>query len=291
MIKRTVVNKPASVAMTVTDGDGRSIALDPANLELTVESYDGRSIETSVLDVGQVSEGIVAFGIPASELPGLDLLTATLTESGSGVVEVATIEVVGAHYFTIDDVRYADSTMRENVSRFSDDEIIRVRPEVEQECERICGRAFVPRLSRQLFTGGRTTFVELQGWPIRRIHYAEIDGAALDSSELESLTEWLGKKYEVNGDYFKALLSGSQLDVVYEHGISEPPADLKRAAIAHLKHMMTKDSSTHDERYTSISNPDGTFGIATPGRAGFEVGLPYVDAVYGRYRRFDPTFA
>ena len=73
--------------------------------------------------------------------------------------------------------------------------------------------------------------------------------------------------------------------VEYEHGFDRPPADLVTAAIQHLRHQLnTFVSSSLIDRATQVQTIEGqNMQLATPGRFGFDTGIPGVDAVYQRY--------
>jgi hypothetical protein len=82
----------------------------------------------------------------------------------------------------------------------------------------------------------------------------------------------------------KPLAAGAVISVAYEYGISPPPADVKRAALLRVRDLLVSiNSGIPDRAVTFQVNDMGTYQLATAGRAGFETGIPEVDAILSRY--------
>jgi hypothetical protein len=78
--------------------------------------------------------------------------------------------------------------------------------------------------------------------------------------------------------YYSAGWTAGRRNVIvgYEHGLDRPPERIKRGALLLLKRWLVEGPV--DDRTTSMSNDDGTFSLATPGRGGSIFGLPELDA-------------
>ncbi|WP_162625006.1 hypothetical protein [Streptomyces cadmiisoli] len=73
--------------------------------------------------------------------------------------------------------------------------------------------------------------------------------------------------------------------ITVTYGISPPPADVKRAALLRVRDLLVSVNSGIPDRAVSFQvNDMGTYQLATAGRAGFETGLPEVDAILERYK-------
>ena len=69
-----------------------------------------------------------------------------------------------------------------------------------------------------------------------------------------------------------------------EHGLDEPPAQLRRAAFTRLRHRLNMATSSVPERATNFTAVEGgTYQLSMPGV--YATGIPDVDAVYSRYSR------
>ncbi|MGR6999940.1 hypothetical protein ACU686_20660 [Yinghuangia aomiensis] len=71
------------------------------------------------------------------------------------------------------------------------------------------------------------------------------------------------------------------MTVDYTYGFPELPADARRAALLRIRDVLLSRDNAIPDRATSFQITDGgSYTLATAGRAGYETGLPEVDAVY-----------
>jgi hypothetical protein len=86
------------------------------------------------------------------------------------------------------------------------------------------------------------------------------------------------------GVYYSAGWTVGRRNVIvgYEHGLDRPPERIRRGGLLLLKRWLVEGPV--DDRTTSMSNDDGTFSLATPGRGGSIFGLPELDAAIRRRR-------
>lgn len=194
-----------------------------------------------------------------------------------GVVFMAdTVEVVGGHLFTVADVRAGDKEYRD-AARFPASLIRSAREYVTDEFEQITGRSFVRRVSEawELSDGSGFMLTGLR------------DGCTLKSVAVDGVAA-LVTDYTIDDNGIvegPALdLTGRMVVVTVEYGSESVPEDVRRVAGIRARSVLSQASSGVPDRATSIVSPDGgQINLATPGRAGYETGIPEVDAVLSRY--------
>lgn len=271
--------------------DGEASA--PAGaVTVTVTRADGTVVATAQATAGTGS-GPRTYTLTAANNTALDFLTAVWTDAGDGSTHTTYIEVVGAFYFTVAEARLSDAVLADT-SKYPTATIAAARREVEEEFERICDLAFVPRYRRQTFSGIGSTSLLLDRPHARTIrsvwNYSDHDSyTAFTADELASLVldEWglITSRTSV------AFPSGNRnLVVAYEHGMSRPPAEVKRAALQRLRYCLNKARGGIPDRATSFSVTEGgTYQLDTAGPD--KTGMPDVDAVLARYSLKVPGLA
>lgn len=284
---RVLVGTPATIDVMFVDYNG--VPTDVAGPVLvSVTRWDGTVVSTGTATLDETTTGRYTHELDPAAVAQLDWLTATWTAPDR--VATSNVEVAGGYLFSSYDARIADRSIRENVERYSDDDIVRCRLVVETECEKICRQAFVPRFGViSVQRSRRSGDLTIPRQCVRSIRSVSVDGVNFTPDELTALTFTLD-----NGEL---TLHGSRLRtgryiVAFEHGWDAPPPDLKRANLIHLLDVLNRDRRGISDRAVSMSSPDGTSTtLAVAGRAGYETGIPDVDAVYARYRPLIPAVA
>jgi hypothetical protein len=214
-----------------------------------------------------------SYTIPSTSNTLLDTYVETWTATTAGVAQTFTdyIEVAGDVLFTLAEasaIRLGTSTDTLG-ARYTTTQITDMRTSVEQAIEDEYGCALVPRYARETVNGSTDVNLRLR-WPeIRAVRSATIGGVStLASVEVDSLF----------GVYNSAGWTVGRKNVIvgYEHGLDRPPERIKRGGLLLLKRWLVEGPV--DDRTTSMSNDDGTFSLATPGRGGSIFGLPELDA-------------
>lgn len=198
-------------------------------------------------------------------------------QAGNVATDRDYFEVVGDFLFTLPEARGSDMDLADTV-RFPTAELKHYREVVEDEFEQITGRSFVPRTARveveadgsaSLFLGffdvaalkavsGPLGAVDVSGWTVDRAGF-------------------LRAPYE--------LRDGDRYTVTFSYGFAQAPEDVKRAGLLRLRSLLTAERSGIPDRATSfVAAEGGNFTLATPGRGGYETGIPEVDATLNRYR-------
>ncbi len=220
----------------------------------------------------------------------LDLLTVAWT--AGEVTHRELVEVVGGFYFSAAQARGSDPSLQ-STTAYPNAAILERRTAVEWQCELICRVAWVPRFRRAVLDGSGRPALVLPEHEIRTVRSISVDGVSIDPAAV-----LVGAGL---GDPAAGLLTRTgggvwppgrgNVTVDFEHGTDRPPADLRDAALVHLRHMLNRPTAGLPDRATQFQAVDGgTVLLATPGRYGYDTGIPEVDAVYQRYARDDPGF-
>ncbi|WP_043466523.1 hypothetical protein [Kitasatospora sp. MBT66] len=128
-------------------------------------------------------------------------------------------------------------------TRFPAALVAAVRDAVEEEFEKITDRSFVIRSRRGFF---------------------------IDAYREENDT--------------RRILDNPDGSVTIEYGLYPAPPDVRRAALIRIRDVLLSDNSAIPDRAVSFQVSEmGTYQLATAGRAGFETGIPDVDATLARY--------
>ncbi len=252
---------------------------------MAITDANGASVTSgnAVADV----EGRYTFALGGQ--PDTTLLTVawSATIAGASVVESDLVEIVSGFFFTLREGRNSDSTLADT-GKYPTADLIARRLEVEQECEEICDRAFVPRYKRLVLDGPGTPELILAGVndirSIRAVKVAPRSGEAfiaLLPTELSRLAITPDQVLlRTDGNIWAE--ARSNVVVELEYGLDRPPEDLKRASMVRLRSRLNQPRSGVPERALSYTTSDGTtYRLTTPDA--YTTGLPDVDAVYGRY--------
>jgi hypothetical protein len=286
--QRIVRATAATLQVTLTDQDGEPEDAAGA-VTVAVATADG----AEVLAAGTATSagaGVYTVTLTAAQTVDLNLLTATWS-TGGNVVASTLHEIVGGVYFSVAQARAADAAI--TASAYDNATVQAARAEVEQQCEAICGVAWVPRYQRATLTanGGHLVLPTPMVRRIRTVNDVDTSTGVLTpwaSTDVTPIS--VGR----SGVISSARGFGSGTVVVeWEHGYDRPPADLVKASILHLRHQLnTFVTSSLIDRATQVQTIEGqNMQLATPGRFGFDTGIPVVDAVYQRYSHKIPGVA
>jgi hypothetical protein len=279
-MERVLRNTAATLSVTFYS-DETSVDADGA-VTVTVVADDGTTIASNAATTkGALNSGIYSYTLPAQS--DLNRLTLTWTGLFSTVSQslVTRAEVVGGRIFTYGEARAADTVLA-NTTKYPTAMLERVRTEVEDEFESIAHRAFIPRYGETRLLGNGTDTIRLNHADIRSVRSASIDGTALTAGELADLyVEDHGILVRLDGGKWTA---DKPVVVRYEYGLGYATPDLKAAALMRCRSRITTNNSGIPDRATTFDSAEGgTYQLATPGRAGWETGIPEVDAVVKRY--------
>lgn len=237
----------------------------------------------------------------------LDVLLVTWTATVAGdalVIDSDQIEVCGGYLFSLAEGRAVDTALS-STSKYPTSLLTQKRVETEDECERICGQAFVPRFSREIYDGRGESFLRVR-WPwirtIRSISIRNTPGGAytpLTTPELANVVGGddgvlrldAGVSWPSTGYFWGSVFAMGRRNIIveYEHGLDYPPPDLVRGAKFRFKSLVLQSTSALPDRAERIATvATGVLILANPSED--KTGIPEVDACYGRHSRPVPSF-
>ena len=285
-VQRVLVTTPLAVTHTFTvDGtptdSSTAVTVDVSRLDGTVLFNDQPTTQPG-------PTGQYRYALPGGPSAGtsatwqLDLLAVdwSATVGGAAVVVRDWVEVVGGFLFGLSRLRDVHKTLA-SVTAYPWDRLAVERTKVEQECERICGQAFVPRFVRETLTGNGSPFLRTS-WPkVRRVRAVSVDGVAWSPSDVAALVPHpAGRLVRPGG----ALWPTGYANVVaeYEHGWESAPAEVESAGMLRMRSSLTEPTRAVPDNAVSYTVQDGSV-YRLAGADDERTGVPTVDAVYQRY--------
>ncbi|MGW0690285.1 hypothetical protein [Streptomyces sp. NPDC002738] len=196
----------------------------------------------------------------------------------SGGYERFTFEAVGTLLVSVGDIRAFEEVLSDRV-KFPTLALTRARDVATEEFERITDRSFVVQGRTEMVTASPWGHVPLTSFDVQSVTGVTYSGGTIDPSA-----------YSLDGTGGLSFGSlpvspGTPLAVTYAYGFDRVPDDVRRAALLRVRDLLVSASSGIPDRAVSFQvNDMGTYQLATAGRAGFETGLPDVDAILARYK-------
>lgn len=241
--------------------------------------------------------GTYSFALPSQSLLSLLTVTWSATISGVAVTEQDQAEVVGGFFFSLAEGRGSDASLSDT-SKYPTMDLVDKRTEVEQECEAICDRTFVPRYARVTLDGsGASDLVLTHPGPDRTVaHVRSIRSVTMAPRADETFVAFTVAELaalRVSDDGTLRRLDGTTFTegfanvvVEYEYGLDAPPEDLQQAALRRFRSRLNMNKTGIPDRATSFTLAEGgAFRLSMPGA--WTTGIPDVDAAYARYSRRD----
>jgi hypothetical protein len=255
---------------------------------VTVVVVDANSTAVTSGNATSAGSGKYTFALPGQAQLALLTVTWTATIAGTVVQMSDQVEICGGFFFTLLDGRNSDSSLSD-MTKYPTADLIVARQEVEEECEWICARAFVPRYRRALLDGSGSSQLTLPDSDVRTVRAASVAPragqtfVALTATELAALVvqpDSTLKRVDTN-----IWTEGLQNVIVeYEYGLDAPPTDLLKGAKTRFRTRLNINKSGIPDRASSFTAADGgTYRLTLPDA--FRTGIPDVDAAYARYSR------
>lgn len=278
--QRILQGTAATLDVTLYDQNGTPADAAGA-LTVQVAKADG----TEVLPAGSATTNPAGTGtyqrsLTVAQTATLDTLTATWTDAGDGSTHVTKHEIVGGFLFTVTEARASDAVLADDV-KYPTATILATRRQIEDDFERICDVALVPRYRRERIATNRGQ-VLLPTPLVRSIRsvrsYSDGDTyATLTASDIANLTI-----NDLGLIVSSALPWGQDAVVEWEHGYDRPPGNIKTAALRYLRHRLFEPFTAIPERATSFSiDQGGTYRLDTASR--WKIGIPDIDAELDRW--------
>ena len=269
-VDEVATDAAGTVTVAVTRQDGTAVTTSNA-------THTGTDIYTYVLPSGPNN--------PSSATWQLDTLTVAWTGTIGGAVVTLTdqVEVVGSFIFGLAEARASDTSLT-STSTYPTALLAAKRIEVENECEKICRQAFVPRFYRETLSGRDIDRIGTRYPMLRRLRAVIVSGTAWSAPDVAAVAaSESGMLTRPSGSVWPA--GANNIVVEYEHGWDSPPEDLREAAMIRLRSRLNLTRSGIPDRTQSYTDVNGaTYRIALP--TADATGIPEVDAVYHRYTRY-----
>jgi hypothetical protein len=262
---------PTKIRALIIDAEGEpKTASKSATVTITRDST-GATVVSGASAGETDANGIVTYELAAQT--ELDRLTAKWVCDG---VTVETVEeIVGLRLCSLADVV-------RDLSSEPEVELQRVARNIaERFLEDECGVAFRPRYGHEKLDGSGTAKLLLPSPKVSAVRSVKIEEPeeeveTLTAEELENLR--LG---EAGGVLWRPTSwpeGFHNINIVYEHGFTNPPGAARRAAALLARHIVTKRPSNLDDRATSMSTDEATYTLITAGIRGNLTGIPDVNA-------------
>jgi len=250
---------------------------------VAVADDSGATVVSSATPSGPDVDNTYSALLPAAALASVTTLTATwsATYAGQTITHHDTVDVRGAHYFELGQLRaLADLPQRS----YTTAQLARARAWIVEKIEIACATSFVaaahtddPSRCRIVCHPTRGAAVEVSEPYLRSVRWLRVDGMAVAVADVEVLDGVVAAKVGAANPFVGI---APQVEVGYVAGARLTcPVDLADAAmIAARVHLISKDGASGiPDRATAITNDFGNVSLATPGVRGSIVGIPEVD--------------
>lgn len=290
---RRARNRPTTLELRLYADDGETLrdALGDVLVTVTRDSTGGTVTADAVAE--RPSEGVYQLDLPPADLAELDVLQADWLVTEPGTVGASTYstyhEVVGRHWFDVANLRDLQTLgSPTQQAKYGSDLLQLLRDVACSYVERVCGVAFTPRYGHDRITGRGSPIVTLDHVRVRRVRSLSIApgyGTELDAFDAEQIAG-LGILPGGALERWRPWPERRTIDVVYEHGHDDPPAEAIRAAqlLTRRLAIATAGESQIDDRARSISTDSGTIDLVIASGPGAPTDVPEVNAILERLR-------
>lgn len=270
----------------------RTFYLDEAGTDtqgsvaVAVTRLDGSAVQAGTAS-GPDADHVYTFTFQGSDVLDELVVTWSATVGGDAVIlDQDRIQVAGGFYFGLAEGRAVDDVLK-STQRYPTADLVERRTETEDECELICGQAFVPRFHREVVDGSGRNILRTR-WPwIRAVRSVTIGGVALAGADLAGIGYGdVGTLYR-GGSGWPA--GRRNIVIEYEHGRDWPPTTIVRSAKLRFKSLVLQPKSALPDRAERIAVTEmGVVSLATPDQ--WHTGIPEVDAGYAKFPDPRPGF-
>lgn len=252
--------------------DGKETDAD-ALPTVTVTRANGTAVATAVTATKPTSTtGLYRWTPAAPDVAEVERYKAVWSATVAAVAHTFTTrhEIVGGYYCDLQEIRAQEGL--EDLGRFPHQRLIDARRWFEDLAETFCGRGFVPRYEREIFSGDGGTILWLDRRPATDLLSVTIDTVVKTLTDFD-LSESGRLVYELGFTEGEANVA-----VSYVHGEPEPDGELREAAIEATADRIRRAVTGLSDRTTSMVTGEGTFNLQIAGPDS-PTGLPWVDQV------------
>ncbi len=283
-VQRILRATAATLSWQGTDSTGEPA--DPGTVTVGVVSSDGTVVKAPLTATSGTLTSARTVALTAAQTANLDRLTATWTVAGN-VVATTYHDVVGGFYFSATELRASEPSLA-NASQDPTAKILLARNEVEDKFEANGRPGFVPRFTVERVTAHAGVRHMLSRWPLRRVRWVrQWYGYQSTPTYLDYTSTELAGIYVdsvTDSAVFPTIVAGYEsVQVGYEYGFDDIPADVKAAAMTYARLMVNRHRSAVPDRAVSMTSPEGTsFQLGRVGTVWRPTGIDDVDEVLTR---------
>jgi len=271
---------------------------------VTVSRLDGTVVQSTTAS-GPDADNAYSFVFSGSDvLDNLVVAWSATINSDAVVLDNDQIEVVGGFFWSIAEARASDPSLT-NATKYPTDYMIEKRMETEDEAERICSQAFVPRFAREVLDGNAQGYIRCRNPLIRTVRKVSIrqspSSAFVDLTADQLLNVVPGDDgvlrldgglyWPTTGFWWGGFWPMGRRNVIveYEHGMDYPPPDVVRGSKIRFKSMVLMKNAALPDRAEKVATSEtGIVTYSSP--AEDRTGLPETDAAYARHMSPVPGF-
>lgn len=289
MILRVLRTAKATLSRTFTlDGVATSAT---GAVTVTITRLDGTTVESGSAS-GPDADLAYSYTFGGRDVVDELLVSWAGTFGGDAITyDQDRIEVVGGFFFSIDEGRAVDSALA-STTKFPYAYLVDKRTETEDEAERICGQAFVPRFRRVTVAGTGHPCLIMPDPLIRAVRSVTVNGAAYAPAVVSAVGYSDAGMLYLDKGWIPGIPPGlKNITVEYEHGWDQPPTDVVRGAKIRFKSLALYGRSQLPDRAERIVTVDQQGGTVVYGSPSMEkTGIPETDAAYARFPPPRPGF-
>lgn len=281
MQTRVVRGQSAKLSASFLSGED-ALTLDGA-VSVTITTAAGTLLESGTATAAPaVGTGVFTYDLgPQADVGHLSVVWAAQA-SGESVQVETEVDIVGGRYFTLAELRGQSGL--DDLAIFPTWLLEASRTAVEDLIHQVTGVAWCPAFARETHDGsGNSTLLLRRLYP-RAILSATVGGSAIDTSAIEVYSD--GEVYNASG--WGLARRGVVLE--YEHGRTNPPADLRRAALRLGRVTVLDFKSRIPERAVQMSTEAGSFNLSVAGEKR-PTGYPEIDAILAQHDHRIPGLA
>lgn len=292
------VQRNTAATISVTFYNGTTAVEADGAVTVVAKKADGTTL-FSTSATNEAAVGVYSVIIPPQATLNILTLTWSGTFTGTAITMESVVEIVGGFYFSIAELRGYESQFA-NTTKYPNSKLTETRAYVETEFEDICHRAFVPRFYRETGMVADYSSGPVSSSPgvssgllwtekpelirINSVFVNDVDQSAWIAANYFKKDKYSPRALVVS-DSALSVFYATDVTMEYEYGMTQVPLPIKQKALKRAKQMLLGQSSTMDERATTMLIPDvGTVNLATPGLRGSETGVPDIDVVLNRYK-------
>jgi len=273
--QQALIGVPIAARVTFRDQDGE--IMDPGGTVTAVVSSSWDQFSSYPLTATPVVDG---YEVAIQPVTAPDQV---IVEWTAGTHEVTTtVDVVGGYYASISDMRGSTGEFINDaltdVTKYPQARLAAARRFVEEEFETFTGRAFVPRFD--VYATRCDGHVVIPHPDVRAIRTLTVNGntAPLPAAVMDGMMILGGFNH------------GDVVTVGYEHGMTRPPEQIRRAFFLRARAAVNAITSAIPDRATTFSSEGGaTYSLLTEGRGGSLTAIPAVDIALRSWTHKEPV--